>query len=142
MEKGFPMNKIVPVSLACGLAFLFLFGCGPESGEPEWTAFYSEKIAAVNGAANALAAARNTALAAAELEKGYKILREAIAQEAFLLNRHPRAKEDPEIRKLQEDYLAASDKFSREIEALPARLVSDRTLIEALKKIGSRNKPM
>jgi len=136
------MNKIGPVSLACALAFLFLFGCGTESGEPEWNAFYSEKTAAVNGAANALAAARNTDQAAAELEKGYKILREAVAQEAFLLNRYPVAQEAPEIRKLQEDYLAASDKFSREIEALPARLVADRTLIEALKKIGTRNKPM
>ncbi|MCU0580583.1 MAG: hypothetical protein MUF69_13740 [Desulfobacterota bacterium] len=104
--------------------------------------FYAEKIAAVNAAARALAAAQNTKQAAAELEKGYKILREAVAQEEFLYHQHPRAKETLDIQKLQEDYLAASEKFSREVEALPARLAPDQTLIEALHKMGRGDKPL
>jgi hypothetical protein len=116
--------------------------CGRDTGEAALNKFYTEKIAAVNAAARALAAAQNTEQAAAELEKGYKILREAVAQEEFLYNQHPRAKETLDIQKLQEDYLAASEKFSREVEALPARLVPDRTLIEALHRMGRRDKPL
>jgi hypothetical protein len=117
-------------------------GCSQDTGEAELNKFYTEKIAAVNGAARALAAVKSTEQAAAELEKGYKILREAVAQEEFLFHQHPRAKETPEIQKLQEDYLHASEKFSREVEALPTRLVPDRTLIEALHKMGRGNKPL
>ena len=120
----------------------FMPGCSQDTGEAELNKFYTEKIAAVNGAARALAAVKSTEQAAAELEKGYKILREAVAQEEFLFHQHPRAKETPEIQKLQEDYLHASEKFSREVEALPTRLVPDRTLIEALHKMGRGNKPL
>jgi hypothetical protein len=124
------------------LAAVFLFGCGPDSGVVELSKLYNEKIVAVHEAALALAAARNTEQAAAELEKGYKILREAAAREEFIFNRYPRTRETPEIRKLQEDYLAVSEKFSREVEALPKRLPADRTLIEALKKMSSRGRPL
>jgi hypothetical protein len=117
-------------------------GCGRDTGEAELNKFYTEKIAAVNAAARSLGAAKNTKQAAMELEKGYKILREAVAQEEFLFHQHPRAKETLEVQKLQEDYLAASEKFSREVEVLPTRLVPDRTLIEALHKVGRGNKPL
>lgn len=120
-----------------GLGLCLFLGCSRETGETELHKFYSEKVAAVNAAAQALAAAKNTNQAAAELEKGYKILREAVAQEGFLFNRYPRAKETQEIQQLQGEYLAASEKFSREVEALPTRLVPDRTLIEALHKMQS-----
>jgi hypothetical protein len=125
-----------------GLIGPIALGCGRDTGEAELNKFYTEKIAAVNAAARSLAAARNTEQAAAELEKGYKILREAVAQEEFLFHQHPRAKETLEVQKLQEDYLAASEKFSREVEVLPTRLVPDRTLIEALHKVGRGNKPL
>ena len=75
------------------------------------------------------------------MEKGFKTLREAVAQEEFLINKYPRVVETTEIHKLQEDYLAASDKFAREVEALPKRLVVDRVLIEALKKMQGGFKP-
>ena len=134
-----------PKRFPWGIMVLILFlsgGCGRDTGEAELNKFYSEKIAAVNTAARALAAAKNTEQAAAELEKGYRILREAVAQEEFLFHQHPRAKETVEVQKLQEDYLAASERFSREVEVLPTRLVPDRTLIEALHKVGRGNKPL
>jgi hypothetical protein len=124
-----------------GLIGFFALGCGRETGEAELNKFYSEKIAAVTAAARALAAAKNTEQAAVELERGYRVLREAVAQEEFLFNQYPRAKETPEIQKLQEDYLAASERFSREVEALPTRLVPDRTMIEALRKMRGGLKP-
>jgi|WetSurMetagenome_2_1015567.scaffolds.fasta_scaffold707777_1 hypothetical protein len=124
------------------LAALLFFGCGSDPGLTELSQLYTEKIAAVNEAAQALAAARDTEQAARELGKGYKILREAVAREEFIFNRYPRTRETPEVKQLQEDYLAASEKFSREVEALPKRLVADRTLIEALKKMKSRVDPL
>ncbi|MBI5585156.1 MAG: hypothetical protein HY892_15185 [Deltaproteobacteria bacterium] len=135
------MKKVFVLIVFTGLLACFSFGCSKDTGEAEVNKFYSEKIAAVNAAARALAAAKNTDQAAAELEKGYKVLREAVAQEEFLFNQYPRVKETQEIQKFQEDYLAASEKFSREVEALPTRLVPDRTMIEALHKIKSGFKP-
>ena len=129
------------VFVGCLAAFL-VFGCGADSGVSELSKLYNEKIVAVHEAALRLAAARNSEQAAAELEKGYKILREAAAQEEFIFNRYPRTRETPEVRKLQEDYLAVSAKFSREVEALPKRLAADRTLIEALKKMRNRGNPL
>lgn len=124
--------------VAAYLAAVLLFGCGSDPGLIELSQLYTEKIAAVNEAAQALASARDTEQAARELEKGYRILREAVTREASIFKRYPRTKETPEVKQLQGDYLAASEKFSREVEALPKRLVADRTLIEALKKIRSR----
>jgi len=133
----------VPFWIVVGsLAAVLFCGCGSDPGLTELSQLYTEKIAAVNEAAQALAAARDTEQAARELGKGYKILREAVAREEFIFNRYPRTRETPEVKQLQEDYLAASEKFSREVEALPKRLVADRTLIEALKKMKSRVDPL
>ena len=130
----------IPIVI-CSLAAGIVIGCRSDTGQKEWVDFYQEKIAAVLSAANALAAANNTEQAAREMEKGFKALREAVAQEEFLINKYPRVVETPEIHKLQEDYLAASDKFAREVEALPKRLVVDRVMIEALKKMQGGFKP-
>jgi hypothetical protein len=135
--KKFPISIIFAF-----LAAFLLLGCGSDPGLTELSQLYTEKIAAVNEAARALAAARDTEQASRELEKGYKILREAVAREEFIFNRYPRTRETLEVKQLQEDYLAASEKFSREVEALPKRLVADRTLIEALKKMKSRVDPL
>ena len=136
------MRRLSNLVLVGCLAAVLLFGCGSDSGLTELSRLYNENIVAVNDAAIALAAARNTEQAAAELEKGYKLIREAAAREEFIFNRYPRTRETPEIKKLQEDYLAVSEKFSREVEALPKRLAADRTLIEALKKMSSRGNPL
>jgi hypothetical protein len=136
------MKRTLFLSGWVALMLCLSLGCGQETGEAEVYRFYTEKTAAVNEAARSLAAAQNTEQAATELDKGYKILREAVAQEEFLFHQHPRAKETPEVQRLQEDYLAASEKFSREVEALPARLAPDQTLIEALHKMGRGDKPL
>ena len=135
------MKRVLYSLTTFGLLAFFLFGCSSDPGPEKLARFYREKTAAVKGAAEALAAARNSDQAAAELEKGFKILREAVTQEALMNKQRPRTTEPPEITELQGDYLAASEKFSREVEALPKRLPVDRRLIEALKKVSDGSKP-
>ena len=102
--------------------------------------FYSGKIAAVNEAANLLAAANKPEEAVAAMEKGFKALKEAIAEEAALLTKYPAIKEKSDLKRLQDDYLSASDKFSKEVEALPNRFTADPKLIEALGRMKNRKR--
>jgi hypothetical protein len=130
-------NPIVKV-LALVASALLLFGCDSDPGRVEVEKFYSEKVMAVNEAANRLAGAKKIDEAITAMEKGFKVLNDAIASEAALLKKYPEAEKDPTINKLQEDYLSASDKFSREVEALPNRFIADPKLIEALGRMKNR----
>jgi len=115
-----------------------LCGCGSDPGRNEMEKFYSGKVAAVNEAANLLAAANKPEEAVAAMEKGFKALKEAIAEEAVLLKKYPDTEKNPAIKKLQDDYLSASDKFSKEVEALPNRFIADAKLIEALGRMKNK----
>jgi len=115
-----------------------LCGCGSDPGRNEMEKFYSGKVAAVNEAANLLAAANKPEEAVAAMEKGFKALKEAIAEEAVLLKKYPDTEKNPAIKKLQYDYLSASDKFSKEVEALPNRFIADAKLIEALGRMKNK----
>jgi hypothetical protein len=137
MEKLQMRNSIVRL-LALMAAALLLFGCESDPGRVEAEKFYSEKTMAVNEAANQLAAAKKIDEAIAAMEKGFRVLKGAIAPEAALLKKYPDAKKNPDIKKLQEDYLSASDKFSREVELLPNRFIADSKLIEALGRMKNR----
>ena len=134
MEKANPFSLPKNSSrrvMAMVAAALLLFGCGSDPGRIKMEAFYSGKVTAVNEAANLLAAANKPEEAVAALEKGFKALKEAIAEEAALLRKYPDAEKNPAIKKLQDDYLSASDKFSKEVEGLPNRFMADPKLIEA-----------
>jgi hypothetical protein len=115
-----------------------LFGCDSDPGRVEAEKFYGEKILAINEAANRLAAAKKIDEAVAAIEKGFKVLREAIGPEAAILKKYPDLRRNPAIKRYQDDYLSASDKFSREVEALPNRFVADPALIEALGRMKNR----
>jgi len=115
-----------------------LCGCGSDPGRNEMEKFYSGKVAAVNEAANLLAAANKPEEAVAAMEKGFKALKEAIAEEAVLFKKYPDTEKNPAIKKLQDDYLSASDKFSKEVEALPNRFIADAKLIEALGRMKNK----
>ena len=134
------MRKLFVTWFVLVLVSALLFGCGSDPGRVEMEKFYSGKVAAVNEAANLLAAANKPEEAVAALEKGFKALKEAIAEEATLLNKYPAIKEKSAIKKLQDDYLSASDKFSKEVEALPNRFMADPKLIEALGRMKNRKR--
>ena len=134
------MGKPIIKVMALVAAALLLFGCGSDPGWVEMEKFYSGKIAAVNEAANLLAAANKPEEAVAAMEKGFKALKEAIAEEAALLTKYPAIKEKSDLKRLQDDYLSASDKFSKEVEALPNRFTADPKLIEALGRMKNRKR--
>jgi hypothetical protein len=134
IQMGNPIAKLTALVAAA----LLLFGCDSDPGRVEVEKFYSEKVMAVNEAANRLAAAKEIDEALAVMEKGFKVLKGAITPEAALLKKYPDAEKNPAIKKLQEDYLSASDKFSREVEALPNRFIADPKLIEALGRMKNR----
>lgn len=124
--------------LALVAAALLLFGCDSDPGRVEVERFYSEKVMAVNEAANRLAAAKKIDEAITAMEKGFKALNEAIAPEAALFKKYPGAEKNPAIKRLQDDYQSASDKFSREVETLPNRFEADPKLIEVLGRMKKR----
>ena len=132
------MRKLFVTGSVLVLVSALLFGCGSDPGRVEMEKFYSGKVAAVNEAANLLAAANKPEEAVAAMEKGFKALKEAIAEEAALLTKYPAIKEKSDIKKLQDDYLSASDKFSKEVEAIPNRFMADPKLIEALGRMKNR----
>jgi hypothetical protein len=134
------MRKPIFGVMALLAAVLLLFGCDSDPGRVEVEKFYTEKIMAVNEAANRLAAAKKIDEALASMEIGFKVLKEAVAPEAALLQKYPATEKNPAIKKLQEDYLAASDKFSREVEALPNRFTADPKLSEALGRMKNRKR--
>jgi hypothetical protein len=136
--ENIQMRKPIVRVIALVAAALLLIGCGSDPGRVEMEKFYSGKIAAVNEAANLLAAAHKPDEAVAALEIGFKALKEAIAEEAALLNKYPAIKEKSDIKKLQDDYLSASEKFSKEVEILPNRFPADPKLIEALGRMKNR----
>ncbi len=130
-------NSIVRLLVLIAAA-LSLFGCDSDPGLVEVEKFYSEKIMAVNEAANQMAAAKKIDEAIAAMEKGFKVLKGAIGPEAALLKKYPEAEKNPAIKKLQDDYLSASDKFSREVELLPNRFIADSKLFEALGRMKNK----
>ena len=132
------MRKPIIRVMALVAAACLLFGCDSDPGRVEVEKFYSEKIMALNEAANRLAAANKIDEAITAMENGFKVLREAIAPEAALSRNTLPTKENPTIKKLQDDYLSASDKFSKEVEALPNRFRADPKLIEALGRMKNR----
>jgi len=132
------MRKLFVTWFVLVMVSVLLFGCGSDLGRVEMEQFYSGKIAAVNEAANLLAAANKPEEAVAAMEKGFKALKEAIAEEAVLFKKYPDTEKNPAIKKLQDDYLSASDKFSKEVEALPNRFTADPKLIEALGRMKNR----
>ena len=132
------MRKPIVRVMALVAAALLLIGCGSDPGRVEMEKFYSGKIAAVNEAANLLAAAKKPDEAVAAMEKGFKALKEAIAEEEVLLSKYPAIKEQSAINKLQDDYLSASEKFSKEVEILPNRFPAYPKLIEALGRMKNR----
>ena len=132
------MRKPVIAVNALVAAALLLIGCGSDPGRAEMEKFYSGKIAAVNEAANLLAAAQKPDEAVAALEKGFKALKEAIVEEAALFKKYPAIKEQADIKKLQDDYLSAGEKFSKEVEILPNRFPADPKLIEVLGRVKNR----
>jgi hypothetical protein len=135
-----PMQKPIVWVMALLAAVLLLFGCDSDPGRVEVEKFYSEKVLAVNEAANRLAAAKKIDEAIAAMEIGFKVLKEAVAPEAALLQKYPDAEKNPAIKKLQEDYLSVSDKFSKEVESLPNRFMADPKLIEALGRMKNRKR--
>jgi len=134
------MRKLFVTGSVLVLVSALLFGCGSDPGRVEMEKFYSGKVEAVNEAANLLAAANKPEAAVAAMEKGFKALKEAIAEEAALLKKYPDTEKNPAIKKLQDDYLAASEKFSKEVEALPNRFMADPKLIEALGRMKNRKR--
>jgi hypothetical protein len=132
------MRKLFVTWFVLVMVSVLLFGCGSDLGRVEMEQFYSGKIAAVNEAANLLAAANKPEEAVAAMEKGFQALKEAIAEEAALLKKYPDTEKNPAIRKLQDDYLSASDKFSKEVEALPNRFIAGPKLLEALGRMKNR----
>jgi hypothetical protein len=135
-----PMKKPIVWVMALLAAVFLLFGCDSDPGRVEVEKFYTEKVMAVNEAANRLAAAKKIDEALAAMEIGFKVLQEAVAPEAALLQKYPATEKNPAIKKLQEDYLSASDKFSREVEALPNRFMADPKLSEALGRMKNRKR--
>ena len=133
------MRKLFVTWFVLVLVSALLFGCGSDPGRVEMEKFYSGKVAAVNEAANLLAAANKPEEAVAAMEKGFQALKEAIAEEAALLKKYPATKRNPAIKKLEEDYLSASDKFSKEVESLPYRFIADPKLLEALGRMKNRS---
>lgn len=133
------MRKLIFWVIAV-VAVLVLFGCDSDPGRVEAEKFYAEKVMAINEAANRLAAAKKIDEAIAAMETGFRVLKEAIAPEAALLQKYPDTEKNPAIKKLQEDYLSASDKFSKEVEALPKRFMADPKLIEALGRMKNRKR--
>ena len=134
------MQKPIVWVMALLAAVLLLFGCDSDPGRVEVEKFYTEKVMAVNEAANRLAAAKKIDEALAAMETGFKVLKEAVAPEAALLQKYPATEKNPAIKKLQEDYLSVSDKFSREVESLPNRFMADPKLIEALGRMKNRKR--
>jgi hypothetical protein len=134
------MRNPIGRMMALVAAALLLFGCDSDPGRVEVEKFYSENVMAINEAANRLAAAKRIDEAIPAMEKGFKVLKEAIAPEAALLKKYPDIEKNPIVKKLQEDYLSASDKFSREVEALPNRFMADPKLIEALGRMKNRKR--
>jgi len=132
------MRKLFVTWFVLVMVSVLLFGCGSDLGRVEMEQFYSGKIAAVNEAANLLAAANKPEEAVAAMEKGFQALKEAIAEEAALLKKYPDTEKNPAIIKLQDDYLSASDKFSKEVEALPNRFIAGPKLLEALGRMKNR----
>lgn len=133
-----PKGKSIIRVMALVAAACLLFRCDSDPGRVEVEQFYSKKIMALNEAANRLAAANKIDEAITAMENGFKVLREAIAPEAALFQKYPAAKENPTIKKLQDDYLSASDRFSKEVEALPNRFRDGPKLIEALGRMKNR----
>ena len=133
------MRKPIVRVMALIAAAVVLFGCESDSGRNELEKFYIANIMAVNEAANRLAAAEKIEEAIPAMEKGFEVLKEAIAPEATLLKKYPDTEKNPVVKKLQDDYLAASEKFSQEVEALPKRFMADPKLIEALGRMKNRS---
>ena len=132
------MRKPLVRVIALFAAAVLLFGCDSDHGRAEVEKFYSKKITAVNEAANRMRTAKKIEEAITAMENGFKELKEAIAEEATLLNKYPAIKEKSDINKLQDDYLSASEKFSQEVEILPNRFMADPKLIEALGRMKNR----
>ena len=134
------MRKPIFGVMALLAAAFVLFGCQSDPGRVEVEKFYSEKVMALNEAANRLAAAKKIDEAITAMEMGFKVLKESIAPEAALLQKYPATEKNPAIKKLQEDYLSASDKFSKEVEVLPNRFTADPKLSEALGRMKNRKR--
>jgi|GEM_PF-6285461 len=136
--ENIPIRKLFVTLFVLVMVSALFFGCGSDPGWNEMEQFYSGKVAAVNEAANLLAAANKPEEAVAAMEKGFKALKEAIAEEAALFKKYPDTEKNPAVKKLQDDYLLASDKFSKEVETLPNRFIADAKLIEALGRMKNR----
>ena len=132
------MRKPIVRVMALIAVAAFFFGCHSDSGRLEVEKFYNEKIMAINEAANQLAAAKTIDEAITAMEKGFKVLKEAIGPEEALLKKYPDTGKNSATKKYQEDYLAASDKFSKEVTALPNRFIADPKMIEALGRMKNR----
>jgi hypothetical protein len=139
-RENIPLGKRFALFFVPVMIGAVWFGCGSDPGRVELEKFYGAKITAVNEAANQLAAAKKPEEAVAAMERGFKTLKEAVPEEAALLKRYPAIKEQSAIARLQDDYLSASDKFSREVAALPNRFMADPKLIEALGRLKNRKR--